>query len=89
MLGFGAHPSPADELADALRDAQRGAALQGRRLVVIGHVCGTDGDPQDRAAQRRTLASAGAIVADSNIEAASIAAQLALRLSQRQTAETR
>ena len=83
VLGFGSHPSPADELADALRDAQRAAALQGRKLVSIGHVCGTDGDPQDRAAQIRTLASAGAIVADSNIEAASLAAQLALHLAQR------
>ena len=88
VLGYGSHPSPADELADALRDAQRSAALQGRKLVSIGHVCGTDGDPQDRAAQIRTLASAGAIVADSNIEAASTAAELALQLAQRYPAQT-
>jgi FdrA protein len=88
VLGFGSHPSPADDLADALRDAQRSAALLGRKLVSIGHVCGTDGDPQDRAAQIRTLASAGAIVADSNIEAASTAAQLALQLAQRHPAQT-
>jgi FdrA protein len=87
VLGFGSHPSPADDLADALRDAQRSAALQGRKLVSIGHVCGTDGDPQDRAAQIRTLASAGVIVADSNIEAASTAAQLALLLAQRHPAQ--
>jgi len=88
VLGYGSHPSPADDLADALRDAQRSAALQGRKLVSIGHVCGTDGDPQDRAAQIRTLASAGAIVADSNIEAASTAAELALQLAQRHPAQT-
>ncbi len=64
-------------------------ALKGRKLASIGHVCGTDGDPQDRAAQIRTLASAGAIVADSNIEAASLAAQLALHLAQRPAARTR
>jgi len=87
VLGYGSHPSPADDLADALRDAQRSAALQGRKLVSIGHVCGTDGDPQDRAAQIRTLASAGAIVADSNIEAASTAAQLALLLARRHPAQ--
>ena len=45
VLGYGSHPSPADELADALRDAQRTAARHGRKLVTIGHVCGTDGDP--------------------------------------------
>lgn len=89
VLGYGSHPDPAGELAGALRDAQRAVALQGRALVAIGHVCGTDGDPQDRAAQRRTLASAGAIVADSNIDAASIAADFAVRLAQRQMATMR
>jgi hypothetical protein len=88
VLGFGSHPSPADDLADALRDAQRSAALQGRKLASIGHVCGTDGDPQDRPAQIRTLASTGAIIADSNIEAASTAAQLALLLARRHPAQT-
>jgi hypothetical protein len=89
VLGYGSHPAPADELADALRDAQRTAATEGRKLVAIGHVCGTDDDPQDRAAQIRTLASAGALVADSNIEAASIAAALALALARRQPVGTR
>lgn len=89
VLGFGSHPSPADDLADALRDAQRAAALHGRKLVAIGHVCGTDGDPQDRAAQIRTLVSAGAIIADSNIEAAATAAQFALRLAKRSAVKTR
>jgi hypothetical protein len=89
VLGYGSHPSPADELAEALRDAQRTAATQGRKLVAIGHVCGTDGDPQDRAAQIRSLASAGAIVVDSNIEAASLAAEHALRLAKRESAPTR
>jgi FdrA protein len=83
VLGFGAHASPADELADALGDAQRRAAASGRRLIAIGHVCGTDGDPQDRAAQIRTLAAAGARIADSNIEAASVAAELASALAER------
>jgi len=66
-----------------LRDAQRTAAANGRKLVAIGHVCGTDGDPQDRATQLRTLAAGGARVADSNIEAASLAAELAAALAER------
>jgi len=89
VLGYGSHPSPADDLADALRDAQRTAARHGRKLVTIGHVCGTDSDPQDRAGQIKTLASTGAIIAGSNIEAASIAAQFALRLAERSTVQTR
>jgi succinyl-CoA synthetase alpha subunit len=89
VLGYGSHPSPADELADALRDAQRAAARHGRKLVTVGHVCGTDSDPQDRAGQIKTLASAGAIIAGSNIEAASIAAQFALHLANRSAGQPR
>jgi succinyl-CoA synthetase alpha subunit len=89
VLGYGSHPSPADELADALRDAQRAAARQGRKLVTIGHVCGTGSDPQDRAGLIKTLASAGAIIAGSNIEAASIAAQFALHLAKRTAGQSR
>jgi succinyl-CoA synthetase alpha subunit len=89
VLGYGAHPSPGDAVAEALRGAQRTAALQGRRIVAIGHVCGTDRDPQDRTRQIGALASAGAIVADSNIEAASIAADIALRLALRTAADVR
>lgn len=88
VLGFGSHPSPADELASALSNAQRTAATHGRRIVAIGHVCGTDGDPQDRAAQIRTLESAGAHIVDSNIEAAYLSADGAVMLAQRAKAET-
>ena len=38
-------------------DAQRAAARTGASSALIGHVCGTDGDPQDRAAQVRTARS--------------------------------
>jgi len=89
VIGYGSHPSPADDLADALRDAQRTAAQHGRKLVTIGHVCGTDRDPQDRTGQIKTLASTGAIIAGSNIEASSTAAQLALRLAKRSAGQPR
>ena len=69
VLGFGSHDNPAQSLALALADAQRDASAQGRTLALIGHVCGTDGDPQDRAAQVRALEAAGAIIAGSNVEA--------------------
>jgi succinyl-CoA synthetase alpha subunit len=81
VLGFGAHPDPARELAHALAAARSDAHSQGRELVVIGHVCGTDGDPQGRAAQVAQLEAAGAIIAGSNVEAALLAAHLA-RLAQ-------
>ena len=83
VLGYGAHPDPAGELADALRDAQQAAGTQSRTLVMIGHVCGTEGDPQDKATQMKRLADAGVVVAESNIHAATLAAEAALRRLQR------
>ena len=79
VLGFGSHADPAAGLAQALADAQREARANGRTLAFIGHVCGTDGDPQDRTLQVRQLEAAGALIAGSNIEAALLAAQLAAR----------
>ena len=77
VLGFGAHPDPARGLALALSAARSDARAQGRSLAMIGHVCGTDGDPQGKAAQVAQLEAAGALVAGSNVEAALLAAQLA------------
>lgn len=88
VLGYGAHESPAESVADALRAAQRTAATQGRKLVAIGHVCGTDKDPQDRAKEIRALTAVDAVVAESNIEAARIAAEIASRLAVRDAVRT-
>jgi pyridoxine/pyridoxamine 5'-phosphate oxidase len=85
VLGYGSHADPAGALAEALSAAQREARAQGRALALIAHVCGTDGDPQDRAAQIRQLDAAGAIVAGSNFEAAVLAAELAAALAARLT----
>jgi hypothetical protein len=83
VLGFGAHANPALGLAQALADAQRAARAEGRTLALIGHVCGTDGDPQDKAAQVRALEGAGALIVGSNVEAAQLAAELAAQLAAR------
>lgn len=77
VLGYGAHDDPARDLAQALTDAAARARADRRTLALIGHVCGTDGDPQDRAAQMAQLRAAGALLAESNVEAALLAAHLA------------
>jgi FdrA protein len=64
VLGYGAHPDPAEELAPAIREA---------RAQVIVALCGAAGDPQDLEAQRRTLEEAGAVVTRSNAHAARLA----------------
>ena len=77
VLGHGSHAEPAAGLALAITEAQRGARDSGRTLAFIGHVCGTEGDPQDKVRQTRLLQDAGAIIAGSNVEAALLAATLA------------
>ncbi|HSF99285.1 MAG TPA: FdrA family protein [Ornithinibacter sp.] len=69
VLGHGAHPDPADELADAVRAARATALAGGRDLPVVVSLTGTDADPQDRGGCARVLAAAGASVYLSNAAA--------------------
>jgi FdrA protein len=66
VLGHGAHPDPAGELAPAV-------AAIAERALVLARVCGTDEDPQDARRQTATLQAAGALVAPSNAAAARLA----------------
>ncbi|MEZ4710907.1 MAG: acyl-CoA synthetase FdrA [Caldilineaceae bacterium] len=63
VLGYGAHPDPASELAPAIAQAREVAAQAGRTLPVMAIVVGTDEDPQDLAQQVAQLKAAGATVA--------------------------
>lgn len=72
VLGYGAHPDPAGSLAATLR-----MALAHRPdLAVVASVVGTDDDPQGYKEQRATLENTGVRVADSNAEAALLAAAI-------------
>src|SRR5439155_1209605 len=51
ILGFGAHPDPAGATLPAIREALAIAAADGRQLAVLGHIVGTDADPQGLARQ--------------------------------------
>lgn len=73
VIGYGSHPDPAGELAPAIREARALAAAQGRHLIVVSSVCGTEGDPQNLSAQIAKLKEAGTIVRASNAEAARLA----------------
>ncbi|MFC2038029.1 acyl-CoA synthetase FdrA, partial [Chloroflexota bacterium] len=66
VLGYGAHPDPASELAPAIARARAAAKEAGRSLEVVAIVVGTDEDPQDLDAQIRLLREAGAQVETSN-----------------------
>jgi FdrA protein len=69
VLGHGAHPDPAAELAPAIERVTD-------RVAVVAHVCGTDADPQDAGRQAAALGAAGALLARSNAAAARLAVEL-------------
>jgi FdrA protein len=69
VLGHGAHPDPAGELADAVRAARVTAHAGGRALPVVVSLTGTDADPQGRERCAQVLADSGASVHLSNAAA--------------------
>jgi FdrA protein len=82
VLGYGAHPDPAGELAPAIAKARVGAEEAGRHLEVVAVVVGTDEDPQGFDAQVQQLEAAGAKVESSNEAAVRYVGQLVRALSQ-------
>lgn len=76
VLGFGSHADPAAELVPALATARTIAEQNGRAIICIGHICGTDGDPQNLASQARALADGGMILAESSAQAVRIAGKI-------------
>jgi FdrA protein len=76
VLGHGAHPDPAAELAPALSAARESARGDGRELGLVVSLCGTLDDPQDARKQADALHAAGAAVFVSNAAAARHAVSL-------------
>ncbi len=66
VLGYGAHPDPAAELAPVVRRAARKARI-------VCSVTGTDQDPQNRSRVEAALRQAGAMVMPSNAAACGVA----------------
>jgi len=79
VLGYGAHADPAAELAPAIGRARAAARKGGRNLAFVGFVCGTEEDPQGLVRQEKALRAAGVLLAQSNAQAARLAAAIAGR----------
>ena len=69
VIGYGSHENPAGDLADAVKTAKAEAEAEGRHLLVVAAVCGTEGDPQCLSKTQKQLADAGAVVLPSNAQA--------------------
>lgn len=76
VIGFGAHPDPAAELAEAVLSAKKEASDAGRNITIIASVCGTENDPQSLQKSRAILEEAGAVVMPSNAQATRLAMKL-------------
>jgi FdrA protein len=72
VLGYGAHPDPADELGDAIEDAK----AYRPELEVVVSMIGTPTDPQGLIEQAAYLRHVGAHVFASNATAARFASSL-------------
>ncbi len=70
VIGYGAHPDPAAVLGKAVKQAKALAAEEGRELIVVASVCGTEDDPQSLSRTTETLKMAGVEVLKSNAMAA-------------------
>jgi FdrA protein len=70
VLGHGAHPDPASEIAPVIQSVIARAREAGRQLEVLAVVIGTDEDPQGLDMQISQLEAAGARVWTSNEAAA-------------------
>lgn len=79
VIGYGAHPDPAAELGDAVRKARELAAKDGREIIFISSVTGTEGDPQGLTRTTQTLKSAGVNVCNSNAAASRLVALMVTR----------
>jgi succinyl-CoA synthetase alpha subunit len=80
VLGYGAHPDPASELAPAVQKAREIRRAAGGELLVVASVTGTDGDPQGMSRQVSLLEQAGVIVCESNAAAARLVAEVVKKL---------
>ena len=73
VLGHGAHEDPVATMAPALSAVPR---PNDGGPVLLGFVCGTDGDPQGLARQRAALSDRGVLLADNNAQAVRTAAAI-------------
>ncbi len=79
VLGYGAEADPSAPLAETINAANAIAAEDGRRLVYVATLLGTDEDPQEYDIQRGALEAEGVHVFDSHAAAVRFAAAVASR----------
>lgn len=76
IIGYGAHPDPATELGEAIKQLLNEAEEIKRKIAFVASVTGTENDPQVLSRSVEMLEKAGVVVCGSNAQAARLAAAL-------------
>ena len=76
VLGYGSSSDPSGGLTGAIEESRAKAVSQGRDLIFMAHVCGTERDPQSLEDQNNKLARAGVVLFSSNAQMSAAAALL-------------
>ncbi|CSN78749.1 hypothetical protein ACW6MD_004050 [Shigella sonnei] len=66
VLGFGSHEDPVGSTIEAIKEAKAIAAAEGRELIILAYVLGTDLDTPSLEQQSQMLLDAGVILASSS-----------------------
>lgn len=82
VLGYGSNADPAGAVAESVNSARARLAKEGKELVAVASVCGTDKDPQDLKKSIATLKEAGVIVMPSNMQAVRLVDRILARVSE-------
>ena len=82
VLGYGSNADPAGAVAESVNSARAKFAGEGKELVVVASVCGTDKDPQDLEKSVNELKEAGVIVMPSNMQAVRLVDRILARVSE-------
>jgi FdrA protein len=81
VLGYGAHPDPAGAMAPSIAAAKTRAQQEGRTLLVVASVTGTEQDPQGYTRQCDRLRAVGCRVMDSNYDAVLLVGRILHKVS--------
>lgn len=83
LLGYALHPDPASVMAKVICEEKERAKKEGRHLLVIATICGSDLDPQNFDRQAQILKDAGVILADTNVKAVNLAEKIIKGMEER------
>lgn len=81
VIGYGSHEDPAGEVAKSIKAVKERLFTQGKSLVVIASITGTEDDPQGLKHSQTVLEEQGVIVLPSNAQAVRLTKEIMSRIA--------